>query len=108
MGVGDAAPNLCPVTGTEETGRRIMVDFKDMDDKEEKMVNYLKQGGSRCPFCGEGQIEGAGVEIDGGVAVQRVSCTECDGEWVDYYTLDHVAVSDGEDDLDVYNEDGLV
>jgi transposase-like protein len=55
---------------------------------DEQATNYLKGRGHRCPFCGSEQIEAdAGVEVDSGIAWQRIDCHECDREWDDLYTL---------------------
>ena len=48
---------------------------------------YLRSGGCRCPFCGNEDIVGEGVEIDAGIASQEVSCSACHRSWHDDYTL---------------------
>jgi hypothetical protein len=48
---------------------------------------YIRQGGTRCPFCGSDEIEGSSVEVDGGSAWQEVACNNCDSQWQDVYLL---------------------
>jgi hypothetical protein len=48
---------------------------------------YVKKNGGVCPHCGEDQIEGESVEIDGGEATQDVSCLGCGATWTDLYKL---------------------
>ncbi len=54
-----------------------------------KLTNgqYIKVGGTRCPFCESLDITGNEVNIDAGVAWQDVYCNECHQEWQDTYTL---------------------
>lgn len=47
---------------------------------------YLKEP-SLCPFCGEGNIEGDQLEVDGAYAWQQVHCTDCQATWNDIYKL---------------------
>lgn len=48
---------------------------------------YVKQGGTCCPFCKSTDIVGDSIEIDCGTASQEVSCNDCNGEWKDQYDL---------------------
>lgn len=48
---------------------------------------YVQKGGSCCPFCGSDQIEGSSIDVDGGHALQKVGCNDCDAEWNDVYRL---------------------
>jgi hypothetical protein len=43
---------------------------------------FVKSGGN-CPFCGESNVEGKGVEVSETGATQEVSCTECGAVWID-------------------------
>lgn len=43
--------------------------------------------GQFCPACGASNPEGQEVNIEDGKALQRMSCTVCDSEWTDVYTL---------------------
>ncbi len=59
-----------------------------MKSTEDAMVaEYLKADGTRCPFCLESDLDGEGVEIEGGFAFQRIHCGGCNGSWEDKYRL---------------------
>ena len=61
---------------------------KNINTALEREQKYLRNEGSKCPYCGEETIEGHGsVEIDNGRAWQKVGCTECENNWIDIYTL---------------------
>lgn len=51
---------------------------------------YLKAGGTFCPFCRGEDISGEPVEIDAGWAYQEMSCAVCEGAWQDEYKLKNV------------------
>lgn len=51
------------------------------------LANYLKSGGTSCPFCGSTDIIGDEIDFDGGQLTQEVHCQECDEQWVDSYKL---------------------
>ena len=53
----------------------------------EQIDEYISSGGIKCPVCGDWDITGGSVQIDAGVAWQDVSCSNCDYEWTDIYTL---------------------
>ena len=48
-----------------------------------------------CPACGDWQTEGGSVSIEEGLALQQVSCLNCNATWRDVYVLS------GFDDLDL-------
>ena len=48
---------------------------------------YVKQGGSCCPFCGSIAIDGGNFEVDFGVGYQHIHCVECEKNWTDYYNI---------------------
>lgn len=51
-------------------------------------AEYVQQGGYICPFCKSPNIEGvAGVDVEGGVALQEIRCMDCDSLWHDVYRL---------------------
>jgi transcription elongation factor Elf1 len=52
---------------------------------KEQKEKYLKNGTNLCPFCESSDIVGGSVEIDGAVAWQEVSCSECGEVWQDVY-----------------------
>ena len=55
---------------------------------EEQKSEYLKNGGSKCPFCGYFAVEGLGCpDVEFGAAYQRVSCPKCGRVWLDEYVL---------------------
>lgn len=56
-------------------------------DKPLTSDEYANQGGNCCPYCGSGDLDGGPVEIDAGIAAQKVGCGECDKEWTDTYSL---------------------
>ena len=45
-----------------------------------------------CPFCGNSDISGESVEIDGRKALQDVSCGRCGAEWQDVYLLKDLVI----------------
>ena len=51
-------------------------------------AEYVNGGGSNCPYCGSLHIEGvAGVNVEGGMALQEIRCLDCDSAWQDIYRL---------------------
>ena len=48
---------------------------------------YVKDGGGRCPLCGNPSIQGDAIDIEGNCATQEVWCSECDFVWTDQFTL---------------------
>ena len=63
---------------------------------------HLENSGSACPYCGANDISGSQIEVDAGVASQRIRCQRCGEEWIDYYSMDGVAVDDDQGDLVVF------
>lgn len=57
---------------------------------DDQITAYIESGGITCPACGSADITGGSVEIDAGGASQSCSCSTCDCEWTDRYTLTHV------------------
>lgn len=55
---------------------------KPMTDKQ-----YVKTKGTKCPYCGSWNIEGADHKVDAGEATQEMSCVACGAEWLDCYVL---------------------
>ncbi len=58
---------------------------------------YLKDHGTRCPFCKSENIEGGHVDIDGGAAWQRCGCNDCNASWEDSYKLTGIEIIDSGD-----------
>ena len=52
---------------------------------------YIDRGGVSCLACGSHEIVGDGVEIDVGVAQQKIRCLSCGSSWWDVYHLAEVA-----------------
>jgi transposase-like protein len=42
---------------------------------------------AHCPACGDGDLEGESIDIEGGHAFQRVTCLACRAKWTDQYQL---------------------
>ena len=62
---------------------------------EEQRNAYLNNKGQRCPFCKSTDIEAEDPpEMDGNIACQIVSCTDCGGKWEDQYTLNDVELKE--------------
>jgi transcription elongation factor Elf1 len=53
---------------------------------KEQIDKYLEDS-SVCPYCGDGDITGGSVDVDTGGAGQKISCNNCDKQWVDCYDL---------------------
>ncbi len=58
-------------------------------------AHYTAQGGGCCTVCGSGDLRADGMEMDGPVAWQPITCLACGAEWNDLYRLQ------GYDDLTV-------
>jgi len=56
-----------------------------------RVDTYLEAKGVRCPYCGSTSIDGGSIDYELGGIYQQMGCGDCDGEWVDGYTLDRVA-----------------
>ena len=54
---------------------------------KEMSASYVNTWGTECPVCGSPHISGEEVEIEMGVATQRVMCHDCCSDWRDVYTL---------------------
>lgn len=51
---------------------------------------YVKHKGTKCPWCGSNDIEGAEVNtgLDGAIgAEQEMLCLNCEASWYDHYKL---------------------
>ena len=48
---------------------------------------YINAKGLTCLFCGAESVQGGFVQIEAGKAFQEMSCTECEGAWLDVYKL---------------------
>jgi len=63
----------------------------------EQKAKYLEGGAGACPFCGDTDISGGQIQIEGAEAWQYVSCSACHETWTDIFKL--VAV-ETQDELD--------
>lgn len=48
---------------------------------------YVSSSGNVCPFCGNDEVEGEAINVEGKEAWQTVGCSACEKEWFDIYTL---------------------
>ena len=62
----------------------LFIKEKGVEDKLSE--KYVKDYG-RCPICGDSDIVGESINIDGDVATQAVSCSACGSSWYDWYKL---------------------
>ncbi len=65
---------------------------------KEQAEKYLANGGHRCPFCDSTNIESTTrideeLDLEGGVAFQRVICWACGRKWTDEYQIKLVNVT---------------
>ena len=54
---------------------------------EEQKRAYMQNTANLCPFCKSWDIEGSPIEADGRYAWQEATCSECQEQWRDVYTL---------------------
>lgn len=54
---------------------------------------YVKAGGTLCPSCNDNgiSIEGTGVDVSDGGAIQEMWCNRCGAKWDDVYVLSGIA-----------------
>lgn len=48
---------------------------------------YMKQGGLKCPNCGDDNIASDRIDADGTVGMAQVQCHNCLSIWVDQWKL---------------------
>lgn len=48
---------------------------------------YAAKGGHVCPYCEGDQLEGGSLDFEDSAVYQRVSCLDCEKDWVDSYLL---------------------
>jgi len=59
-----------------------------MELTTQQKQDYLKSGGSHCPFCKSDDIEAiGGFDFEASQVWESVKCNACDSEWRDVYTL---------------------
>ncbi len=82
----------------------------------EAQTQYIADGGVLCPFCQSHDITGGVITIDNGIASQDASCSDCNEEWTDLYSLTGVTtefhepweVTESQDDKDLAEELAIV
>ena len=69
-------------------GGRCNIEYDWEEVKPDPEILYVNSRGQVCPVCySQSSLEGGPVEIDGGVAVQEVTCEVCGSSWNDLYEL---------------------
>ena len=63
-------------------------------EKPMSQTEYIKNGGSKCSFCGSEEIEGEPFEANGGTCNQDLICLDCDSRWSDEYVLKEYIILD--------------
>jgi len=53
----------------------------------EQIKDYVRQGGTICPYCGSREIEGGTMDADGDYVWCVVDCNNCHMQWQDSYRL---------------------
>lgn len=48
---------------------------------------YLREGGTKCPYCSSSDIEELDFDFCGDVATQDMECMECEKSWTATYEL---------------------
>jgi DNA-directed RNA polymerase subunit RPC12/RpoP len=56
---------------------------KPMTDQE-----YVNEGGSKCPFCGDKRLDADTFQFDTAQAWRKITCTRCDRWWDETYILE--------------------
>lgn len=54
---------------------------------QEKINEYVRRGGSVCPYCGSRDLEAGSMEADGNYSWCVVDCNHCHAQWHDSYRL---------------------
>lgn len=80
----DALNEMLIAAGDEETAR-----CEERHASLAELNAMAAYSGVGCPDCGsDADVDGDGVEIDGSVARQEVTCLDCDKIWVNRYQFD--------------------
>ncbi len=64
-------------------------------NKSADFREYVKQGGSKCPWCESMELDGSGFEFDANAVWQEVNCGDCKNRWIDIFTLTAVESVEG-------------
>lgn len=54
---------------------------------QEKINEYVRGGGSACPYCGSRDMESGSMEADGDYCWCVTDCNNCHARWQDSYRL---------------------
>lgn len=55
---------------------------------QEKIREYIEEGGDRCPYCGATSLDSSGkLEMNNGEVTLVVMCLQCRRAWRDVYSL---------------------
>ena len=59
--------------------------------------DYMRNGGSRCPFCYSNSMTSEICQYDRmqGVIDVEVKCTKCGHEWIELFTMTNILDADG-------------
>jgi hypothetical protein len=49
---------------------------------------YVNEGGSKCPFCGDKRLDLGDFYTEGAQAWRKITCTRCQRWWNDTYILE--------------------
>jgi hypothetical protein len=66
-----------------------------LTEEQKRVKEYIEKKGVRCLYCNDYHIEGRSIDIEAGVATQRVDCNNCGASWIDAYDLAHVEPMEG-------------
>jgi len=72
-----------------ELREKLQEELEHVETAEEKRdQEYVNSSGNICPFCKKCTVSAdGGVEVDGGVAYQGITCDSCGASWNDIYRL---------------------
>ena len=69
---------------------------------DDKQQSFLDGQGERCPWCESHEIEGGPVEVLPSMALQEVSCINCDASWkAEYHLTAAVEFEPGREEMEV-------
>jgi hypothetical protein len=80
---------------------------KEQGLTEEMALEYFRNLGNVCPFCGSYDITGASFETDAGSVYQEMSCSDCNEEWADGYYLNTI-FHDYVEDFSTFERDEVI
>ena len=72
---------------------------------KEQAAAYMKNGGTHCLYCGSPKIEGQGLDPNDGYPFEEVICLDCGKQWVDYYEIVAVDVTNDDETNTTYRKE---